>query len=234
MSRSPSRAAARLAAAVRRRGVAGAARAAWRRLRGPEPLDARQRWYRLDLDDPARPRRDLDAAFTLRRGTVGDLPLLAQLPHDVAVAAVTEDLVRERLGDGHDLWIVVEGDRLAFACWVLRSRASVFGAPGGGATMPSGAVQLEDSIASPDFRGRGVAPGAWSGVADVLAGEGVQRMFTKVDVTNTASCRAVEKAGFREVAVMHLRRRGHRTRLSVEFTQGHDPGDAWLERLATG
>jgi RimJ/RimL family protein N-acetyltransferase len=195
-------------------------------------VDATQRWFRLDTDPSRRPRFPLDPAMDLRRARDADLNLLAQLPADPSVSVPEPDAARERMAAGHDLWIVSEGDRLAFACWICRGRAPVFGACDGGADIPANAVLLEDSLASPDFRGRGVAQATWGGIADALAEEGIEHMFTKVDITNAPSCRAVEKAGFAEVARMRVRGRGRRLTATIAPGEGAADIDRWLEALA--
>jgi GNAT superfamily N-acetyltransferase len=94
-------------------------------------------------------------------------------------------------------------------------------------------VCLEDSVTAPLARGRGVAPAAWSAIADELAGEGVRRMITKVRVDNLPSRKAVEKVGFEGVALMHFKRIGPLRRTSVRrleerrgryFAEALDPG----------
>jgi RimJ/RimL family protein N-acetyltransferase len=205
---------------------------AWRRR--TRRVDATLRWFRLATDPAGRRRFPLDAAMELRRAGDGDLALLAQLPVDPSVSSVNPDAARARIAAGHDLWIVTEGDRIAFACWIFRGHAPVFGARDGGADMPADAVLLEDSLASPDFRGRGVAQATWSGVADALAAEGIRDVFTKVDVLNAPSCRAVEKTGFVEVARMRVSGRGRRLTASVSMDDAAADTDRWLEALAHG
>ncbi len=53
-------------------------------------------------------------------------------------------------------------------------------ARGGWLSLPEGTVCLEDSVTSPDYRGRGVAPAAWSQIAAAAAEDGYATMVTKV------------------------------------------------------
>jgi RimJ/RimL family protein N-acetyltransferase len=198
---------ARLARAVQRHGVGGVARRGADRVVTPlRPGDAQQIWYRLDVADPARPRRELAPEFVLRRGTRQDADRLGALPADDSVNKPTPELIDARLRGGATLWVVDDGDRAAFACWTFAGAAPVWGAKGE-LVLPGDTALLEDSLASPHVRGRGVAPGAWTAVADNLRDDGYAAMMTKVDARNTPSRRAVEKAGFRPVGVMSVRSR---------------------------
>ncbi len=157
-------------------------------------------WYRLDLP-VAAPGRPLPEGFTFRRATAADVPLYQQL--DGATTAG----VLSRMDDGAQLWLVQADDgRVAFACWIFDRSTPVSAAVGGQLALPQGVVCLEDSVTSPDFRGRGVAPAAWSSLAQQLAGEGQSTIITKVGEENTASRRAVTKAGFRPFGTMRHRR----------------------------
>jgi RimJ/RimL family protein N-acetyltransferase len=161
-------------------------------------------WYSLELA-PERPRRSMpDELRITREGADGDLPPLAG------------DEAHERHASGAEIWVVRDEDQAAFACWIFRERAPVLAAPTGWLEIPSGAVVLEDSVTSPSFRGRGIAPAAWSAIADSLTVEGLERMLTKVEVENASSRRAVEKASFAEVAIMRLTRVGFRKRVEIE------------------
>ena len=94
-------------------------------------------------------------------------------------------------------------------------------APGGWLELPADTVVLEDSATTPRARGRGIAPGAWTAIADSLRDEGLVHMITKVGVENEASRKAVAKAGFRDVGVMRMVKTGPRKRTTVDRS---DPG----------
>lgn len=215
---------------VNRHGLGGTARLIAQKSR---PRESAQTWYRLDVRSDERPRRELDDTFVLRPGTPADVDLVAQLPRDASVAALTDEDVRSRIARGAELWLVTEGDRTAFACWIYRGWGPVPGANNDGADLPADTAMLEDSIASPDFRGRSVAPGAWTGIADQLKSEGLSYMVTKVGVDNAASRRAVEKAGFREVGEMRSEASPLRRRVRVTVSDP-DPGHGWLLALERG
>jgi ribosomal protein S18 acetylase RimI-like enzyme len=199
----------RAARALRLHGPAGMARIAGRRAGRRLRADESHVWYGLDVNGE-RPRRELPDGLELRKAADPDLASVEQLPGAEPVSAM-----RRGLSQGHELWIVCEGDRTAFVCWVHLSTAPVLAAPRGMLELPAGVACLEDSVTSPDYRGRGVAPAAWCGIADALAASGYKSMITKVETDNVASRRAVEKAGFVEIATMRLARRWPITRVSV-------------------
>lgn len=215
---------------VNRHGLGGTARLILQQVR---PHETAQTWYRLDVRADDRPRRELEETLVLRRGTPEDVDLVAQLPYDASVSSLTAEGVRSRIADGAQLWLVTEGDRTAFACWIYLGWGPVPGANNDGARLPADTAMLEDSIASPDFRGRSVAPGAWTGIADRLKAEGLSYMVTKVGLDNAASRRAVEKAGFREVAEMRSETSPLRRRVRVTLTDPH-PDHTWLQALERG
>ena len=204
----------RLRRAFRRYGVRGALRAAWARIWGHVALSESHVWYELDPVG-ARPQRSLPQNLTLRRGDEPDLPLLDELPTVSPVEA------RVRIRDGNDLWLVLEDGRPLFSCWIFRRLTPVIAAPGGQLQLQAGTVCLEDSVTAAPARGRGIGPAAWSAIADALADEGQRHIITKVAVDNAPSRRAVEKAGFDAVALMHFRRIGPRSRTRVEVLDGN-------------
>ena len=104
-------------------------------------------------------------------------------------------------------------------------------APGGQLQLSAGTVCLEDSVTAAPARGRGIGPAAWSAIADALGDEGQRHIITKVAVDNVPSRRAVEKAGFDAVALMHFRRFGPRSRTWVDVLD-RDRGISIAEGLS--
>lgn len=205
-----------------------------KRFRPPPDIEATQAWFRLDLRAPGRPHRPLEDTFELRECTEEDLPLLTQLPEDPAVSTSNRDLAVRRMAEDGTLWLSIEHGKVAFGCWTFAGRAPVFGGRDGGADLPAESVLLEDSLASPDFRGRGVAPATWSTIADRLSDRGTIAMYTKVDVTNIPSTKAVIKAGFREVGRMHFVRSKGVFRTTVTLGDAANEADRWLLELTQG
>lgn len=210
---------------VRARGVTGAVRWAARpwilRVRAHE----RHVWYELDLRAERR-RRDLPPGFILAQAEDPDLPKIAELPE-----AATVPTLRRLRDDGHDLWLVKHDDAVAFVCWIFRHRARVIAAKGGWIELPRGVACLEDSLTAAGLRGRGIAPGAWSAIADTLRSDGMEAMVTKVEEQNAASRTAVVKAGFREIAQMTLDREWGRSRVTVSPLAGRKTGAALAELI---
>jgi RimJ/RimL family protein N-acetyltransferase len=205
VSRSPRR---RLRTAVARDGLRGTARRVWE-LSRTDPLQSESHvWYALDPTEK-RPPRSLDDGLILRRGRHHDLSLLEEL------ATIDPDEGGARLTAGNDWWLVLEGQQPLFSCWIFRGWTPVAAVQGGQLQLPDGTVCVEDSIAAPAARGRGIAPAAWTAVAQTLSAE-AQHLVTKVGTENTSSRRAVEKVGFEPIAVMRYQRLGPFSRTSVE------------------
>jgi len=194
----------------RRDGLAAALVRMWEITRGRLYLREDHVWYQLDVA-AERPRRELPPEVRLARAGLEQAGRVEELGQSAAVA-------RRRHAEGNALWLALDGDELLFGCWTFSRRAPVLAANGGWLELPAGIACLEDSATLPAARGRGFAPGSWTAIADRLAADGCTAMITKVGVENTASRKAVAKAGFREIGVMRLRRYGARTRATLEPT----------------
>lgn len=211
---------ARLRRGVRRHGVLGA-------LRMAPYLRERPIWYRLDLE-AGRQVRPLPETMRLRRGGAADLERLQP------------ELLRVRLHEarhwltqpGVELWIVEEDGAPVFACWLFTERTPVATARFAWLDLPEGVVCLEDSMASPAIRGRGVAPATWSMLGEDLRARGATALITKVDAGNEASRRAVQKAGFAELLPMDVRRLGPIWRARATQPVSEPLAETLLERLA--
>jgi GNAT superfamily N-acetyltransferase len=198
----------RVRGAVSRHGWGGVAALAAAELRKRAYLSEHHVWYELDLT-AERPHPSLEAGLTLRQGDEAEVGRLGEVE-------IGEAIAWERLRAGNDWWVVLDQGELLFNCWIFRGQTPVLAAPGGQLGLPPGCVCLEDSATAEAARGRGIAPAAWALIADQVLADGDTRMITKVAVENTPSRRAVNKAGFEEVAVMHFVRRGPSRRTSVE------------------
>jgi RimJ/RimL family protein N-acetyltransferase len=207
---------------IRRDGLAATGCEVIRRLRRLAYLREEHLWYQLDLDD-RRPRRELPDEVRLVRATPADADAVAALGQEPAEA-------RRRLEAGNDLWLVFDGDDPLFACYTFRQAAPVMAASHGTLSLPPGAACLEDSVAAPAARGRGIAPGAWTLIGDQLAKDGFSALVTKIETANAASRKAVEKVGFREVAVMEHQRVVMRRRTAVQAV-GNGLGEELAARL---
>jgi hypothetical protein len=100
----------------------------------------------------------------------------------------------------------MDGERAAFCCWIFTNEMPLVAARSGWQPLAVSTACLEASVTAADYRGRGIAPAAWLGIAAVLKDSGIHSLITKVEEDNMASQRAVLKAGFHEIAVMDYRR----------------------------
>jgi RimJ/RimL family protein N-acetyltransferase len=200
----------RMRRGIRRHGVSGSIRHAVQRMGRRLYLNEAHHWYELELNPAASGRAMMPEGLRLVRASQEQLPLLERLP------TVKLQEGERRLGEGAALWFVMEDDEPAFACWTFSGEMPAYAAPGGRMKLPEGAAGLEDSVTSPEYRGRGVAPAAWSAISQRLFADGYRTMVTKVEERNVPSRRAVEKAGFVDVGVMRLRKLARRRRVRLE------------------
>lgn len=201
----------RLRHGLARYGLRGAIRRALELAKGRLFLQEEHIWYELPLE-AERPARPLEPGLRLLEAGLEHLPLLGELP-----TLPPSEAAKLREGGGR-LFFVLDADEPLFSCWIHERRTPVLAAPGGWLTLPPGVACLEDSVTAAAARGRGIAPAAWSALAGLLQEEGVRALITKVGVENAPSRRAVEKAGFHEVALMRLRRVGSRATVTVVGT----------------
>jgi RimJ/RimL family protein N-acetyltransferase len=73
---------------------------------------------------------------------------------------------------------------------------------------------------APNYRGRGIAPAAWGGIATSLRERGLQTLITKVGTDNPPSRKACLKAGFIEIGLMRVKRIGPRYRVHIDEPNG--------------
>lgn len=218
------RAVGRIRRGLRRHGFVGSLRLAGALLTRLAYLRESHVWYLLALAGD-RSWIPLPAGMEAGRATDAELGLLAELP------TVSLREARRRVAAGAEPWLVRDGARAVFACWIFRDRVPALAAPGGWLELPPGVVGLEDSITSPAYRGRGIAPAAYCAIAGALARDGAGAILTKIEPANVPVQRALEKAGFHSVAAMRLRRTAMRSRVEVRLDGGSEAGFL-VERLA--
>jgi hypothetical protein len=216
---------------VRRHGVRGTARRVIGRARPRRREETEFVWYVLDLSREDRPHRPLEEGLVFRSGGVEDLPILMQMETHFEVSAASESLVRLRVEEGSTPWLVLDGDQLLFSCWTLRGNIPIGGLAR--LELPEGVMGLEDSIAAPAARGRGIAPATWALVADRLAADGQRWMITKISTENRPSRVAIEKAGWVEAARMRLVRRDWRTVIRIALPPGETQHE-WIRQVERG
>ena len=111
--------------------------------------------------------------------------------------------------------MVRDNQRAVFCCWVFRKRMPTVAARGGWKDLPPKTVCLEGVVTDAGYRGRGIAPAAWSLIAQNLKGDGIQTIAIKVEEKNRSMRRAVQKAGFREMAITDFRQVAGMSRVQV-------------------
>lgn len=208
--------------ALRRRGIRPLVRQSLTDLRNVLAPNSTHVWYLLDLEAD-RPHPSLPAGYVFEEVANGsrDVAVLETLGPNAPAEA------RARFASGGRLFVARTGDELAFACWVFRAIPTTAAREGWYAVRED-ARGLEYSITVDTHRGRGLAPAAWSELCGTLAAEGITGLLTKVGFSNDPSRRAVEKAGFHEIAHVTVTRR--RGRIRVEVSRASGPDGLRLER----
>ena len=211
----------RVVRSIQRRGLGSTAQRALELAVDRVSLDEEHVWYDLPLVDLPIAAELGDGLEIVRRP-----PL--RLLDDAGVISQDDAGPLTQAGDP---WAVVDADgALAFTCWTFLGRTPMIAARRGWLPLPKDVVCLENSLTLPAFRGRGIAPRTWSVIAARHAAEGRKQMVTKVEVENIPSRRAVEKAGFKEVGLMHFRRRPWGSETTISLTS---PSVQFLRTLAT-
>jgi hypothetical protein len=197
----------RLRRGLESHGVLGVAREAAGRV---VSVDEEYAWFVLDLErlTPIT----MPEGFDLHLAGEADTDLLRELP------AVPIEEGRERVREGIQLWFVLKERTPAFVCFAFLGgqRFPLEGTRGKDYILPTGVACLENGLANREFRGRLIAPAAWTGIGERLRAAGHQLLMTKAAVSNVASCRTLERTGFRLATVMRRRRRGLRSSITFE------------------
>jgi GNAT superfamily N-acetyltransferase len=133
---------------------------------------------------------------TLRKGNIEELPIFRSLIHPVPWELQVHEY------DGvEDFFVAVQDGTLQHITWVYssphRNRLLRLG---------PGEAEFKFSLTLPDYRGRGLQPRVYTAIAHALSQEGYRRFFACVHEENLPSIRGMEKAGFRRVGHLRLRR----------------------------
>lgn len=187
-----------LVSRLRSIGVRGVVKAVLSRLPVTIYLHERHHWLEFDLRRE-QPEIPMPEGFALTSGKSDDLGALDEMGSQFSQAA-------NLLESGQELFVVRHGDRPAFTAWIYHGTMPTNAIPGGWLTLPPTYLNLEDSIANPDFRGRGLAPASWSAImADVRRRHpGAERVFTIILEDNVVTRGGTSKAGFRGFAVVDI------------------------------
>jgi len=193
---------------VRARGPREVAALAWARLEETVSSERVLIFFVRAATGGADPRPGLE----LREATATDADRYAR---DIGTDSPTT--FRARLSDGTRCFVVVADGRFMHATWMTTAAAWTrelvrYFRP------PPGDAYVYESYTRPEVRGQGVYPFALTHIAAALADRGIKRIWVGVEADNTASLKAVTKAGFeRSLEVAYRRRWG---RLSVSEPAG--------------
>lgn len=111
-----------------------------------------------------------------------------------------------RLSDATRCFVVESGGRLVHATW-MTTAAAWTREVAGYLRPPAGHAYVYESFTRAQVRGRGVYPFALASIAAWLAETDVHTIWVAVEASNSASARAVAKAGFEPRVAFHYQRR---------------------------
>jgi RimJ/RimL family protein N-acetyltransferase len=100
-----------------------------------------------------------------------------------------------------DFFIVYDNDGIQHISWIYYK-----GDPNRILSLGTQDAEIKYSLTLPPFRGRGLYPKALKAVVRYLAQQGLHRVFISVQEDNQASIRGIEKAGFKLVGEIRLRK----------------------------
>jgi L-amino acid N-acyltransferase YncA len=183
-------------------------------------MDESHVWYTLALSPDKEPTALPEGTELVSIGK-DQVDLLLDVPFATAAAAA-------ELIDGNTVraWALRDGELTVFSCWTFSGRVPAVQAPGGWLELPPAVHFLEDSVAAPNQRGRGLAGATWGAAFDRLRAEGTSAVMTKVEVGNAPARKAVERFGFRGIATTRLRRIAGFKHVNVDV---QEPASAWLK-----
>lgn len=187
---------------VRREGVRAGLRAVRERAQRLISLDETHFWYELSLSRGAIEKLPMPLGASLRPGTVNDLDLIERIP------SVSVEEAMGRLERGNQLWIALLEGRPAFSCWIFHGSVPILAAPGGEMPLPPRVVMLEDSVALPGVRSRGLANCTINNVVTVLQKSDCESVITRVKDDNVPAQKLVQKLGFKKTTSNRYKRSG--------------------------
>jgi GNAT superfamily N-acetyltransferase len=155
-----------------------------------------------------------------------ELLLIDELP----TIGLPEAMRRHRTGA--TLWLGLDADRPAFACWTFAGRAPVPAAPEGLLELPHRVAALDDVVIDPAYRGLGLAPRALARIADFYASRGLDSIVAKADETDKATRRCLEQAEFEHLGQTRMVRVGPFKRVRFEPSSRDAP--SWLTAALLG
>jgi ribosomal protein S18 acetylase RimI-like enzyme len=148
--------------------------------------------------------------MVVRRATPEDASI-----YERDIGTDSRSTFRARLVEGTTCYLVIADERAVHATWCTTTGAWTREI---GAVLipPAGDAYVYESYTRPEVRGRGVYPYALGRIAAELSGRAVRCVWVAVEASNTASLRAVAKAGFEPSFVIGYRRRWGRIEVASD------------------
>jgi len=114
-------------------------------------------------------------------------------------------VIGSRITRGDLAFIAAQGSRWIFRASVILGPKDyvVIGYP---LHLQQGDVYMECAETIPGWRGKGIAPGMLRITMQTLLNRGYTRSFLTIAITNTSSCRAIEKGGGQRIGIITSRR----------------------------
>jgi RimJ/RimL family protein N-acetyltransferase len=141
---------------------------------------------------------------------------------------------RLRIEQGGTPWLVRDDRQVLFTVWQFVGRAPLQWLRSGWLTLPTGTALLEDAIVAPDRRGRGIAGGMATRLAEQLGAQGVSSFIARILKSNAPSIKMIQKAGYRPVAESLAVHTGPLTRVSAWTVDSGGINGAWLAETLDG
>lgn len=177
-------------------------------------LDETHVWFDVPFADDGDV---VPEGFELRRGTEKDLLAVA------AIGGVSVSKGREYLSRGAQLYVAMNGDKLAFCTWIHVGAVPLSAARDGWLKLPDGVVSFEDSIAAEEYRTTRVSRWSIDAITAAQKTAGVSHIITRVAQENTVARKWARRMGSTEFATMRQRRIGPLRRVWVAPIEGGEP-----------
>ena len=163
-------------------------------------------------------------------GVTSDVPVTTGplAPEDVADylafrPELDADDVRRRVRDGHQCFAARHEGKIVHANWVITGRAHVEFL-GRDLELPPDAIYAGESYTASSFRGHNIAAVRSAHMMRHYYAAGYRRSISVVFPESRPACRAVEKAGYRPVAIMGRIKLGP---WRWDFYRPFAPGASW-------
>jgi ribosomal protein S18 acetylase RimI-like enzyme len=111
-----------------------------------------------------------------------------------------------RLSVGHRLFVLKEGQKMAFSLWVEKEGATIWWFNDLPLILPNTVAYMSAVYTSPEFRNRGIASKIKREVFGLLKNEGIARVIEVINPNNSIALRVDRRLGFKDYQVIRYRR----------------------------